>query len=57
MTVRSLEPFQYALHAHVRSGSVSRRGHNQWEQITDTMGKSREAEIKLHGRALQRLEL
>ena len=32
MTVRSLEPFQYALHAHVRSGSVSRRGHNQDDQ-------------------------
>ena len=29
MTVRSLEPFQYTLHAHVRGGSVSRRGHNQ----------------------------
>ena len=57
MTIRSLEPFQYALHVHVRGGSVSRRGHNQWEKITDTMGKSREAVIKLHGRALQRLEL
>ena len=32
MTVRSLEPFQYALHAHVRGGSVSRRGHNQDDQ-------------------------
>lgn len=32
-------------------------GRQSWQQIADGMHKSREAVIKLHGRALQKLEL